>query len=158
MELSKSETRLDEQFAVLTRMTYSKVNELIHAINRNVLIGVSEEVAPIDYDQTNKMFVEWQQFKNRPDWRDHSRVWFMGGDLSMLPPPPEPQEQPEAKVKEQIESAPEEEYPEGATMFGGNYAEGTERDETTEEEGPKDGPTGEENEVPGVPQADQASG
>jgi hypothetical protein len=82
--LGESETKLDSQFVVLTRLTIMTLNAIMLHLNKREL----EPLQLIGYDDINKMFEEWDQFKARPDWREHTRPWFMGEDLSTLPPPP----------------------------------------------------------------------
>ena len=104
LELVKSSDRLDEQFAVLTRLSIVRLNDLL------IRVGVEDLVT---YDQVNEMFMEWAAFKSRPDFRDHMQAWFMGQDLSELPPAPEP-------VKEEdVVSASA--LGEDADEFGGDY-------------------------------------
>jgi hypothetical protein len=100
-ELTKSENLLDEQFAVLTRLTIISLNVLVNKHNLAMeMIGaamggmsdVSDLTMPtVDYEDVNLLFEEWAKFRSRPDFRDHMRAWFMGDDLSKLPPPPEPE-------------------------------------------------------------------
>jgi len=70
---------LDEQFAVLTRLTIVRVNEIL------IRIG-GEEADFITYDEVNKMFMDWLKFRARNDCRKFMKEWYMGGDLSALPP------------------------------------------------------------------------
>ena len=118
VELSKSETRLDEQFCVQGRLFITSINEILLRAN-------SDEV--ITYEQVNKMFMEWEKFRSRPDFRDHMRAWFMGDDLSTLPPPPEPKE----KAPEETPS-PE---AEGPQEFGGDYGEASDVGNQAAQEG-----------------------
>ena len=78
-ELSKSESLLDEQFAVLTRMTISTLNQIIEHPGK---------AQPITYEDVNRLFKDWADFRKRSDFREHMRAWFMGDDLASLPPPP----------------------------------------------------------------------
>jgi len=80
VELAKSETRLDEQFAVLTRLCIGRINEIATLTGRDELY--------VTYEQVNAMFEQWAEFKKRPDFRDHMQVWMMGKDLAELPEPP----------------------------------------------------------------------
>jgi hypothetical protein len=108
-ELSKSATRLDEQFCVQGRLFITAINEILHRAN-------SDEI--ITYEAVNLMFMEWEKFRSRPDFREHMKPWFMGDDLDSLPPPPEP------KQEETPEETPDAEV-EGPQEFGGDYAEGS---------------------------------
>ena len=88
-ECAKSETLLDEQFAVLTRLT-------ITALNR-----VSNPDQQIVYEDVNRLFADWAEFHKRKDFRSYMKEWFMGVDLSTLPPPPvETPEKPADQPKE----------------------------------------------------------
>jgi len=56
---------------------------------------------PIVYEDVNKLFMTWADFRKRKDFRDHMKAWFMGEDLSQLPPPPvEEPEKPALQLKE----------------------------------------------------------
>jgi hypothetical protein len=103
-ELAKQESKLDEQFCVLTRLAIMSLNEIKMALNIQRAVRqealqkttgmANAELADkpltlIGYDDVNKMFHEWSEFHSRPDWRNFTREWFMGDDLSKLPPPPE---------------------------------------------------------------------
>jgi hypothetical protein len=115
-ELSKSEELLDEQFAVSTRMTISNFNELSARWNKALQYLLpsgdqpAEKVLPdtrkslvqmlIGYSDVNKLFADWAEFRKRSDYREHMRPWFMGDDLSTLPPPPVP---PVPERKEGVE-------------------------------------------------------
>jgi hypothetical protein len=100
-ELTKSEELLDEQFAVSTRMTISNFNSLTSRWNQllqYMLPDEGEVVKPypdtrkalvqmlIGYSDVNKLFADWAEFRKRKDFREHMREWFMGEDLSSLPP------------------------------------------------------------------------
>ena len=149
-ELVSSDTKLDEQFAVLTRMVIMKLNTMSAKVN----MAVNQElIDPITYDEINLMFEEWSTFRARLDFKDHTRLWFTGGDLSELPPAPEPPE-PEAK-EEEPETEPEAEAT--GDQFGGNYAEDSIGDESpTEDEQGEEGSS--EDEVSGVQDEDRAAG
>jgi len=94
-ELSKSEELLDEQFAVSTRMTISNFNSLVSRWNKALPLllanpeGRAEYVQMlIGYSDVNKLFMEWAEFRKRRDFRQYMPAWFMGDDLSELPPGP----------------------------------------------------------------------
>lgn len=70
--LSDSATKLDDQFAVLTRLVISSLRDLD---------------AEITYEEVNALFKVWAEFRSRPDFRKHLQTWFMGGDVVSLPPP-----------------------------------------------------------------------
>ena len=109
--LAESETRLDEQFCVSTRLAIVMINKLTKLKETTV--------EPIAYAHVNKMFQEFEAFRSRPDFREHMEAWFMGEDLSQLPPPPElekQEEEPEAVQAEGSNEPP-------AQTFGGDYAE-----------------------------------
>lgn len=137
--MSKSHHNLDEQFAVLTRLVVMQVNEF--ASKHNQLLGVlamamDKEIADdlrineVSYDDINLMFMEWQRFKARPDWREHSTTWYTGGDVNSLPPPPEQPPEPEAKEEDEDEP--------GERHFGGDYdAESDNGDQSDPEGGPE---------------------
>lgn len=105
MSLQEAHKRLDDQFAVLSRLSVSALNEL------NLRVS-GADADPISYDIINLMFAEWEKFKTRSDYRDHMRVWVMGGDTESLPPPQENEDTPSEESKDQE-----------VTEFGGDYAE-----------------------------------
>jgi hypothetical protein len=148
-ELVSSDTKLDEQFAVLTRLVIMKLNSMSAKINMAVNQELIDEVT---YDEINAMFMEWETFRARLDFKDHTRVWFTGGDLSELPPAPEPPPPEEAK-EDEPETDPEGEAPAG-DQFGGDYAEDSIGDETTSQDD-EGGEAGEEDALPGVQDADK---
>lgn len=118
--LAESHTKLDDQFAVLTRLVISKLNEITSAYNVYMLDPneAPQKIPLVTYDGVNEMFHEFDSFKTRPDFRDHMRTWFTGGDLTALPPVPEVKNEEQAPTET---SAPQEEdFPEGAQIFGGN--------------------------------------
>jgi hypothetical protein len=113
-ELTKSEELLDEQFAVLTRLSILCFNALLR--RGNVMLkhlsptdpdaplltpeSKQELVMPtIGYSDINVMFHEWAEFRKRPDFREYMRTWFMGGDLNTIPPPPEVKKEGEANAE-----------------------------------------------------------
>ena len=69
--------KINSQFVVLTRLTVMTLNELLIRVGSETLIT---------YDSINEMFEAWEQFRERPDFKEHMHVWLMGGDLSTLPP------------------------------------------------------------------------
>jgi hypothetical protein len=159
--LADSHHKLDDQFAVLTRLVVSRLNSMIEKHNLMVrsipqqlgdLSPAVEEVfgvSPVTYEEVNALFHLFDEFKKRPDFKNHFRSWYLGDDLSKLPPPPEPPpapeppmpvvaEEPQAAKEEaaQPASAPGDDdgYPEGAQIFGGDYAKGTSGNGNTETE------------------------
>lgn len=69
--LADSATRLDDQFAVLTRLVISSLRDLD---------------LEVTYEEVNALFKVWADFRSRPDFKEHMRTWFMGGDVVRLPP------------------------------------------------------------------------
>ena len=113
-ELTKSEELLDEQFAVLTRMTILCLNGVFRKSNITLKhLSPVDQDAPIltaeskrdlvmpliGYSDINTMFHEWAEFRQRSDFREHMQAWFMGDDLSTLPPPPEVKKEGETNVE-----------------------------------------------------------
>jgi hypothetical protein len=119
--LSESIDRIEEEFCVLGRLMIPKMNEILIALGSEDLI--TEEMI-------NGVFLTWNEFKKRPDFKAHFVPWFLGVPLNELPPPPE------VKQEENPDTpAPE---GEGAEVFGGDYGEGqtsTDGDEATQEVG-----------------------
>jgi len=105
-ELHYALKRVDAQFSVLARLTVINLNEL------KLRIEGPEDYEPITYEHVNALFDEWDLFVSRPDFREHMRVWMMGGDLGSLP------EVPKKNMDEPGAALPEEN---GAKVFGGDY-------------------------------------
>jgi hypothetical protein len=76
-ELAVSEERLDEQFAVLTRMTISYLNSILDRAGGN---------GRITEGTVGDLFSDWAKFRARPDHKDHMMSWFLGVALDKLPP------------------------------------------------------------------------
>lgn len=132
VELSKELTRLDTQQAVLTRLVIMNLNEIL------IRLGSDELVT---YEGVNQMFHDFAALKTRPDHRDHMKDWFMGVDLSTLPP---------------LEENEPEETQEGPKEFGGDYAEGSDS-ESVEEEQSEGKETGEADALPQGQEIDDPS-
>jgi hypothetical protein len=120
-ELAKSTENLDEQFAVLTRLMVTKMNEVIAVVN--TISGVN--IQPISYESINEMFRLFASIKARSDFKEHARAWYTGSDVSNLPPPPvEEKESQSGKIDmlpiESVEPV-DDGIPEGAQVFGGDY-------------------------------------
>lgn len=81
VELSKSVTLLDEQFAVSTRMSVMGINMILDRM---------EAEEQIKQEDIELLFQEWADFRARPDFRDLMLEWMLGVPLSELPPVPEP--------------------------------------------------------------------
>ena len=80
-ECAKSETLLDEQFAVSTRMTIVAVNHIL------TLMGHGDDC--ITEKDIEKLFKDWAAFHSRPDYREYMMEWFLGVAIDKLPPPPQ---------------------------------------------------------------------
>jgi hypothetical protein len=83
-ELAKSETRLDEQFCVSTRLAIYWINSIIKAA-RMEDAPWALSMDSVTYEEVNKMFMDFEEFRSRPDFRNHMRVWFLGEPLDSLP-------------------------------------------------------------------------
>ena len=115
-ELSNSEAFLDEQFAVLTRMTVMSLNSLMSKWNRSLkyLSPIDADAPPlteenkkelvqalVGYSDINALFVTWSNFRRRKDFRNHMKAWVMGEDITLLPPePPEEKKEGESNVSD----------------------------------------------------------
>ena len=134
--LQRAGDQVEEMYCVMGRLLIPKMNEIL------IMLG-SEDL--ITETTINGVFLTWHEFKKRPDFKAHFVPWFLGRDLSQLPPPSEP----EAK-EEMTDEAPALES--GSPIeFGGDYAEGKDshsRDETTTEEPRQDSGNGPKDEVP----------
>ncbi len=165
VELAKSEERLDDQFAVLTRLTVTKLNEMFtkfNALVQGLPAGEGEllteqlqealGIGLVGYNEINEMFIDWGKFRKRSDFRDHTKAWYTGVDLDSLPPPPEP----EAKETEESDPSPEAEAApaEGDQDEGPNSNSGN---ETAIEEPSEGSSASQDNEVPEVQDAHKAA-
>jgi hypothetical protein len=124
--LAKSETLLDEQFAVSTRMTIVAVNHILEKMGHG-----DDKITEKDVE---KLFKDWAKFRKRPDYRNYMMEWFLGEDIDKLPPPPEPQ----------------------ATKEGDSHVEGDRGDQDSSQRLAKDGSSGQANDVPEVQTKDGA--
>lgn len=88
-ELGKSQSLLDEQFAVATRMSVMGLNLLFEKV------GAEERVDSGDIEQ---LFKDWARFRSRPDFRDLMMEWMLGVALDKLPAPPEPEAKKEGEA------------------------------------------------------------
>lgn len=146
VELAGSADRVDDQFAVLTRLVILKLNEVVQAVNllRRAHLDSRTDIGlppnPVTYGDVNSMFAQYELLKQRRDFRQLAEAWYMGQDLSNLPPPPEePQSEELSKVfaeadavadaaaKEAaedpslIEGPDSVGFPDGAQIFGGDF-------------------------------------
>jgi len=109
-------------------MTIQTFNAVI--ARTNILLGeeMGEEVAqafflePIRYEGVNELFMAWNAFHSRPDFKEYMDLWFMGGDLSTLPDLP-------ASSSHEAATDQQEEHDDGE----GNGGDEVPEDEATEE-------------------------
>lgn len=130
--LAGSESSLDDQVSVLTRLFMINMNE----------IRTKLELGPVTPALVREVFTDWHKFKRRSDAKEHNQTWIYGGDLSTLP------EEPEVK-----ESAPDTTEHE---EFGGDYVKGDNGDATTAEERTKDSTANTVDALSGVRTQDEA--
>jgi hypothetical protein len=76
VELSKSASLLDEQFAVSTRMAVMGINLILDRI------GAEERIKGEDL---SLLFDQWATFKSRPDFRELMLEWMLGVPLDQMP-------------------------------------------------------------------------
>jgi hypothetical protein len=118
VELTKALDRVEEEFCVLGRLMIPKMNEILIALGSEDLI--TEE-------SINGVFLLWNEFKKRSDFKSHFVPWFLGVPLGELPlPPPEKKEGPADAPAPKDESAEE---------FGGDYGEADDLRDAAAEEG-----------------------
>jgi hypothetical protein len=137
--LSEAYDGILDQYNVLARVVIMQLNQISQVVSAAF---ESDALNPIDYEHVRKAFLQYHDFKKRPDYKDHEQVWFLGEDLSTLPPPP-------SIPKEEEKDPTPAENGEGR-IFGGDYAESDIRNETTEQEGPPNPGDCQEPEVPEV--------
>lgn len=161
---------MDEQFTVLTRIVITRMNDLISKHNEMVAflsgskvatLDERHEVEPLTYEAINETFLLFGKLRERPDFRDHLRAFYLGElkDMAAIDALPEPKAV-ETEVPEEVPSKKngegngasviaslndEGELPDGAQVFGGNY--GTEPEGEGSEEEAQQNP-GEAHEVP----------
>ena len=139
-ELTAAHHQLDTQQFVLARLLVPIVNDILVRIGSDDLITL---------ESIGRCFLEWDEFKKRPDYKDLLPEWLLGKPLSELPPP-------KVKEKEQLEKAPAES--EGPQEFGGDYVERQTSglgDETDPEEQPEGQSDGKEDEMSEGQDADE---
>jgi hypothetical protein len=145
--LAKSAMGMDDQFAVLLRLTITRLNQLIELQNHvymNAIKYIPEEERPIDpenhliptvdYLEVSNLFKEFDEFKRRPDFKELFQSWYTLADLKTLPPlpPTEVKEDAEGSI---LSEEPEVPYQTDAEIFGGDY--GSERGNGPEEIDPE---------------------
>jgi hypothetical protein len=161
----------EAQGHVTGRMVFSKLNEIVSAFNRLGIVvdGEKVQVKEITEQDIHDTFSDYNQFAQRPDSGMLMTLWYMGVPIDEFPPLPSPEELQEmvAKRKEIAEAhraktapseseafEPEEEYPEGAVIFGGDY--GDEEDEG--DETPNEVPEVQQSSAEEVEPADEQDG
>jgi hypothetical protein len=124
-ELAKSETLLDEQFAVSTRMTILAVNDILERMS------VEEKITPLDIET---LFKNWARFRSRSDYRNFMMEWFMGVDIDSLPPPAESETkgEPDVQGSDGNEGAAERESQNSSPSQENNVPQVQEEDDTRE--------------------------
>ena len=151
--IAQANAMIDDQIAILSRLCVMKLNDLVKA--HNEAIGAKEGISGIDIitrDNTKSLFDQWHEFQKRSDIKEVSNMWFMGEDVSALPPPAEPvKEQPADQSAPQAATA---DHPEGAEIFGGDYGKATDGNAAVEEKQSADDGTREADAVPPVPPSD----
>jgi len=140
-ELDQAHHRLDTQQFVLARLLIPLVKEVLIRVQSDELIT---------QETIGRVFLEWDEFRKRPDYKDLLLEWMMGVPLNELPPPPKIQPKPVETPDVTVE---------GPREFGGDYVEGQtsgSRDETSSEEQSEGQSSGEADEMPKVQNDDKA--
>jgi hypothetical protein len=112
--LAKSESSLDDQVSVLTRLFMLSMNEI------RTKLGLD----PITPEEVGDTFADWYKFKSRRDAHEHNQTWVFVEDLSTLPEEPE--------LKENAPDTTEHEE------FGGDYVKSDNGDAAAAEERTED--------------------
>lgn len=162
-KLIKSAVEQDTYMHVLVRLLITQVNELkkiVRVLLKHHLEGddvihrihdLPEDISP---ELVQAMFTEFNSFSERADFHEHQEAWYFGAALEDLPPPPEPEPKLEVVDGGKDDQAPSEdsdnEYPEGAVIFGGDY----DSEAGNRVEGPDDQEEGGDVEVPSLPSSD----
>jgi hypothetical protein len=141
-ELARNADNHDVQFCVMMRIFISTMNRVIDRLNF-INEGIPEAQIPmLTYASVNLEFLDFTKFRSRPLFSRYLSAWFMGEDVSNL-----------GFAEEDGTPGAEDDNPEGAVVFGGDYGESSRGDRVT-----GDSSSEEENAVSGVPPADDSGG
>lgn len=136
----------DVQFCCMMRLFVSRMNQVADLINTLELAKGDQplRVEPISYDEVNDTFRVFTKIRGLPKFKENLQAWLMGEDMTKvdLGWPEDGGGAPEA----------EDEYPEGAAIFGGDY--GKSQDGNGDRAKP-DHDGEEADQVPEVPSADE---
>lgn len=145
--LAEGVNKSEMKWVVIMRLLISRHNALASLINEMDLHRGEEsiKVAPIDYLELNQLFGDFEKFRAKPGFAKHMESWYMGEDVSGF--------EGEEESGEGGDGAPgaEEEYPEGATIFGGDHVADAAAESVEAEDA-------EEAQVPEVQDPDGADG
>lgn len=121
-EIARTLDSHDAQLAVLTRIALSRLNELAEVVNTAVNAGLKTMV----FEDVSAVFNQLSEFRKRKDYRLHNRKWFMGEDVSSEALGSDVGDEVGETVASPEAGTPEDsdaQYPDGALIFGGDYAE-----------------------------------
>jgi hypothetical protein len=132
LQINRAGNANDAQINVVVRMFTVKLNEIIDKVNTMMsdkpLAEFTETnrcsyppaLTHLEPSDIQKTFGEYAMFVKRPDYTELYEKWFSGVSLADFPPVPA------VPVKEEEAAAPSETptsgVPEGAQIFGGDYA------------------------------------
>lgn len=133
--LAKHADQKNAHFSVMARVLIRQALLL-----KNAVAPMAHNVPDITYESLNHEFALFDAFSKSPGFKTRLREWFMGEDVAKIvmeleetESGQEEQSPPPFGGKYEDGGAPEE-YPEGATVFGGDYATDA-REEAAPEEG-----------------------
>lgn len=112
--------QMEVQITCLVRIMILNINAMRDAMN----------MPPMTFEDMEDTFKEFADFRKRPDFKQHMKAWYSGEDLSELPEPEDPTENPVPMP-----------HPEGDVVeshldieeFGGDYDGAIERNEIPED-------------------------
>jgi hypothetical protein len=141
-ELAGNSDNHDVQFCTMMRIFISHMNKVTDRVN-SMLPAEADKIPPLTYAGVNAEFINFTQFRSRPNFAKFIGEWFMGEDVSEL------------GFAEEPDAAPrEDENPGGDVEFGGDYGENQGRDGDE----PEPATTEAADAVPEVPPADAELG
>jgi len=115
--LAEGVNKSEMKWVVVMRLLISRHNALASIINEMDLHRGEESIKidPINYNELNQLFGDFEKFRAKPGFAKYMESWYMGEDVSWF----KGEEEPEENSGDAPQA--EEEYPEGATIFGGDY-------------------------------------
>lgn len=128
--LSRHADQKNSHFSVVSRVFIRHVKALKEAL-RSEEGGL--DIPDVDYDSMNKEFDLFDAFSKSENFKSKLREWFMGEDVDKLIS--EPSSEEELGETTETDGDAQGEYPENATVFGGDYAADSKKTDPEEAQG-----------------------